>query len=123
MKKWLAAIMAAGCIFAGGSGVAHAADWYYVDADADDSAWFIDNSSVFKTDSMARILVKANNVDGYTYIYTVEINRPDSTWTEVNATVYSQSGVALLSSNEKQKPVKIESDTIGAEVMQALWGK
>nr|WP_296033463.1 hypothetical protein [uncultured Veillonella sp.] len=123
MKKWLAAIMAAGCIFAGGFGVAHAADWYYVDADADDSAWFIDNSSVFKTDSMARILVKANNVDGYTYIYTVEINRPDSTWTEVNATVYSQSGVALLSSNEKQKPVKIEKDTIGAEVMQALWGK
>ena len=57
---------------------------------------------------MARILVKANNVDGYTYIYTVEINRPDSTWTEVNATVYSQSGVALLSSNEKQKPMKIE---------------
>ena len=123
MKKWLAAIMAAGCIFVGGFGVAHAADWYYVDADADDSAWFIDNSSVFKTDSMARILVKANNVDGYTYIYTVEINRPDSTWTEVNATVYSQSGVALLSSNEKQKPVKIEKDTIGAEVMQALWGK
>lgn len=123
MKKWLAAIMAAGCIFAGGFGVALAADWYYVDADADDSAWFIDNSSVFKTDSMARILVKANNVDGYTYIYTVEINRPESTWTEVNATVYSQSGVALLSSNEKQKPVKIEKDTIGAEVMQALWGK
>jgi len=59
----------------------------------------------------------------YTYIYTVEINRPDSTWTEVNATVYSQSGVPLLSSNEKQKPVKIEKDTIGAEVMQALWGK
>ena len=48
----------------------------------------------------------------YTYIYTVEINRPDSTWTEVNATVYSQSGVPLLSSNEKQKPVKIEKDTI-----------
>ena len=43
-------------------------------------------------------LVKANNVEGYTYIYTVEINRPDSTWTEVNATVYSQSGVPLLSS-------------------------
>ena len=78
---------------------------------------------MFKTDSMARILVKANNVEGYTYIYTVEINRPDSTWTEVNATVYSQSGVPLLSSNEKQKPVKIEKDTIGAEVMQALWGK
>ena len=115
MKKWLAAIMAAGCIFFGGFGVANAADWYYVDADTD--------SSVFKTDSMARILVKANNVEGYTYIYTVEINRPDSTWTEVNATVYSQSGVPLLSSNEKQKPVKIEKDTIGAEVMQALWGK
>ena len=115
--------MAAGCIFFGGFGVAHAADWYYVDADTDDSAWFIDNSSVFKTDSMARILVKANNVEGYTYIYTVEINRPDSTWTEVNATVYSQSGVPLLTSNEKQKPVKIEKDTIGSEVMQALWGK
>ena len=69
--------MAAGCIFFGGFGVANAADWYYVDADTDDSAWFIDNSSVFKTDSMARILVKANNVEGYTYIYTVEINRPD----------------------------------------------
>ena len=123
MKKWLAAIMAAGCIFFGGFGVANAADWYYVDADTDDSAWFIDNSSVFKTDSMARILVKANNVEGYTYIYTVETNRLDSTWTEVNATVYSQSGVPLLSSNEKQKPVKIEKDTIGAEVMQALWGK
>ena len=48
--------MAAGCIFFGGFGVANAADWYYVDADTDDSAWFIDNSSVFKTDSMARIL-------------------------------------------------------------------
>ena len=100
MKKWLATIMAAGCIFFGSFGVAHAADWYYIDADTDDSAWFIDNSSVLK-----------------------EINRPDSTSTEVNATVYSQYGVALLSSNEKQKPVKIEKDTIGSEVMQALWGK
>ena len=123
MKKWLAAMFAAGVFFVGGFGQASAADWYYINADADDAAWFIDNSSVFKTDSMARILVKANNVEGYTYIYTVEINRPDSTWTEVNATVYSQSGVPLLSSNEKQKPVKIEKDTIGAEVMQALWGK
>ena len=85
----------------------------YADADTDDSAWFIDNSSVFKTDSMARILVKANNVEGYTYIYTVEINRPDSTWTEVNATVYSQSGVPLLRVAMKTKPVKIEKDTIG----------
>ena len=66
MKKWLAAIMAAGCIFFGGFGVANAADWYYVDADTDDSAWFIDNSSVFKTDSMARILVKATTQENLT---------------------------------------------------------
>ena len=50
MKKWLAVIMAARMHIFGGFGVAHAADWYYVDADTDDSAWFIDNSSVFKTD-------------------------------------------------------------------------
>ncbi|ETJ21567.1 MAG: hypothetical protein Q620_VSAC00254G0001, partial [Veillonella sp. DORA_A_3_16_22] len=31
--------------------------------------------------------------------------------------------VALLSSKEAQKPTKIEDDTMGAEVMQALWGK
>ena len=123
MKKWLAAMMAVGFIFAGGFGVAHAADWYYIDADADDSTWFIDNSTVYKTDAMARINVKVNNVEGYTYIYSVEINRPDKTWTEVKATVYSQSGVALLTNNEKQKPVKIEKETIGEEVMQALWGK
>ena len=92
MKKWLAAVMAAGCILVGGFGVAHAADWYYIDADADD-------------------------------IYSVEINRPEKTWTEVKATVYSQSGVALLTNNEKQKPMKIEKETIGEEVMQALWGK
>lgn len=24
-----------------------AADWYHIDADADDAAWFIDNSSVY----------------------------------------------------------------------------
>ena len=123
MKKWLAAIMAAGCIFFGGFGVANAADWYYVDADTDDSAWFIDNSSVFKTDSMARILVKANNVEGFTYIYTVRIDRKEKTWTELDTTVYSAAGVALLSSKDAQKPTKIEDDTMGAEVMQALWGK
>ena len=72
---------------------------------------------------MARINVKVNNVEGYTYIYSVEINRPEKTWTEVKATVYSQSGVALLTNNEKQKPMKIEKETIGEEVMQALWGK
>ena len=113
MKKWLAAVMAAGCILVGGFGVAHAADWYYID----------DNSMVYKTDGMARINVKVNNVEGYTYIYSVEINRPEKTWTEVKATVYSQSGVALLTNNEKQKPMKIEKETIGEEVMQALWGK
>ena len=116
-------MMAAGCILVGSFGVAHAADWYYIDADADDSTWFIDNSTVYKTDGMARINVKVNNVEGYTYIYSVEINRPEKTWTEVKATVYSQSGVALLTNNEKQKPMKIEKETIGEEVMQALWGK
>ena len=45
------------------------------------------------------------------------------TWTELDTTVYSASGVALLSSKEAQKPTKIEEDTMGAEVMQALWGK
>ena len=123
MKKWFAALAAAGVLFVGGMGAANAADWYYIDADADDSAWFIDNSSVYKTDAMARVQVKANNVEGYSYIYTVEINRPDSTWTELKTTVYSQTGVALLSNNEKQKPVKIEKETIGSEIMQALWGK
>lgn len=116
-------MVAAGVVFVSGFGVANAADWYYIDADADDSAWFIDNSSVYKTDAMARVQVKANNVEGYSYIYTVEINRPDSTWTELKTTVYSQTGVALLSNNEKQKPVKIEKETIGSEIMQALWGK
>lgn len=123
MKQWLAAIMATGVIFVGGLGTASAADWYYIDADADDSAWFIDNSSVYKTDSVARISVKANNVEGYSYIYQVEINRPDKTWTELKATVYTGTGIPLLSNEEPQKPVKIEQGTIGAEVMQALWGK
>lgn len=123
MKKWFAALMAAGVLFLGGLTQASAADWYYIDGDTDDSAWFIDNSSVYKTDSMARILVKANNVEGYTYIYTVEIDRPNKTWTEMKSTVYTNAGVPLLSNNEAQKPVKIEKDTIGAEVMQALWGK
>ena len=123
MKKWFAALAAAGVLMFGGMGVSHAADWYYIDADADDSAWFIDNSSVYKTDSMARILVKANNTEGYTYIYNVEINRPNQTWTETKTTVYTSTGVPLLSNNEVQKPVKIEKDTIGAEVMQALWGR
>ena len=48
MKKWLAAMFAAGVFFVGGFGQASAADWYYIDADADDAAWFIDNSSVYK---------------------------------------------------------------------------
>ena len=51
------------------------ADWYYIDADADDAAWFIDNSSVYKTDDAATVLVKINNVEGFTYIYTVRIDR------------------------------------------------
>ena len=40
MKKWLAAMFAAGVFFVGGFGQASAADWYYIDADADDAAWF-----------------------------------------------------------------------------------
>ena len=67
MKKWLAAMFAAGVLFFGGFGQASAADWYYIDADADDAAWFIDNSSVYKTDDAATVLVKINNVEGFTY--------------------------------------------------------
>ncbi len=102
---------------------ASAADWYYIDADADDAAWFIDNSSVYKTDDAATVLVKINNVEGFTYIYTVRIDRKEKTWTELDTTVYSNAGIALLSSKQAQKPTKIEPDTMGAEVMQALWGK
>ena len=123
MKKWLAAMFAAGVLFLGGFGQASAADWYYIDADSDDAAWFIDNSSVYKTDDAATVLVKINNVEGYTYIYTVRIDRKAKTWTELDTTVYSAAGVALLYSKEAQKPTKIEDDTMGAEVMQALWGK
>ena len=115
MKKWLAAMFAAGVLFVGGFGQASAADWYYIDADADDAAWFIDNSSVYKTDDAATVL--------FTYIYTVRIDRKEKTWTELDTTVYSNAGIALLSSKETQKPTKIEPDTMGAEVMQALWGK
>ena len=64
-----------------------------------------------------------NNVEGFTYIYTVRIDRKEKTWTELDTTVYSAAGVALLSSKDAQKPTKIEDDTMGAEVMQALWGK
>ena len=123
MKKWLAAMFAAGVFFVGGFGQASAADWYYIDADADDAAWFIDNSSVYKTDDAATVLVKINNVEGFTYIYTVRIDRKEKTWTELDTTVYSAAGVALLSSKDAEKPTKIEDDTMGAEVMQALWGK
>ena len=123
MKKWLAAMFAAGVFFVGGFGQASAADWYYIDADADDAAWFIDNASVYKTDDAATVLVKINNVEGFTYIYTVRIDRKEKTWTELDTTVYSNTGIALLSSKETQKPTKIEPDTMGAEVMQALWGK
>ena len=63
MKKWLAAMFAAGVLFLGGFGQASAADWYYIDADADDAAWFIDNASVYKTDDAATVLVKINNVE------------------------------------------------------------
>ena len=108
MKKWLAAMFAAGVFFVGGFGQASAADWYYIDADADDAAWFIDNSSVYKTDDAATVLVKINNVEGFTYIYTVRIDRIEKTWTELDTTVYSASGVALLSSKDAQKPTKIE---------------
>lgn len=123
MKKWLAAMFAAGVFFVGGFGQASAADWYYIDADADDAAWFIDNSSVYKTDDAATVLVKINNVEGFTYIYTVRIDRKEKTWTELDTTVYSAAGVALLSNKDAQKPTKIEDDTMGAEVMKALWGK
>ena len=115
MKKWLAAMFAAGVLFLGGFGQASAADWYYIDADADDAAWFIDNASVYKTDDAATVLVKINNVE--------RIDRKEKTWTELDTTVYSAAGVALLSSKEAQKPTKIEDDTMGAEVMKALWGK
>ena len=75
-----------------------------------------------KTDDAATVLVKINNVEGFTYIYTVRIDRKEKTWTELDTTVYSNAGIALLSSKQAQKPTKIEPDTMGAEVMQALWG-
>ena len=116
-------MFAAGVFFVGGFGQASAADWYYIDADADDAAWFIDNSSVYKTDDEATVLVKINNVEGFTYIYTVRIDRKEKTWTELDTTVYSAAGVALLSRQRRNKTYKIEDDTMGAEVMKALWGK
>ena len=38
MKKWLAAMFAAGVFFVGGFGQASAAAWYYLEADAASSA-------------------------------------------------------------------------------------
>ena len=58
MKKWLAAMFAAGVFFVSGFGQASAADWYYIDADADDAAWFIDNSSVYKQMMRLQYLLK-----------------------------------------------------------------
>ena len=123
MKKWLAAMFAAGVFFVGGFGQASAADWYYINADADDAAWFIDNSSVYKTDDAATVLVKINNVEGFTYIYTVRIDRKEKTWTTTLRQMHCILLYQVLSSKEAQKPTKIEEDTMGAEVMQALWGK
>ena len=108
MKKWLAAMFAAGVFFVGGFGQASAADWYYINADADDAAWFIDNSSVYKTDDAATVLVKINNVEGFTYIYTVRIDRKEKTWTELDTTVYSASGVALLSAKKHKNLRKLK---------------
>ena len=50
----------------------------------------------------ATVLVKINNVEGFTYIYTVRIDRKEKTWTELDTTVYSAAGVALLSSKDAQ---------------------
>ena len=62
--------------------------------------------SVYKTDDAATVLVKINNVEGFTYIYTVRIDRKRKTWTELDTTVYSTAGIALLSSKQAQKPTK-----------------
>ena len=123
MKKWFACLAVAGLLFSAGVGVSHAESWYALDTDQAGRTGYIDNASVYKTDDAATVLVKINNVEGFTYIYTVRIDRKEKTWTELDTTVYSAAGVALLSSKEAQKPTKIEDDTMGAEVMQALWGK
>ncbi len=77
--------------------------------DAAAKEWTVfDDSSVYKTDDAATVLVKINNVEGFTYIYTVRIDRKEKTWTELDTTVYSNAGIALLSSKATQKPTKIE---------------
>lgn len=96
-------MFAAGVFFVGGFGQASAADWYYIDADADDAAWFIDNSSVYKTDDAATVLVKINNVEGFTYIYTVRIDRKEKTWTELDTTVYSNTRFVSATNKDNKR--------------------
>ena len=47
MKRWLAAMFAAGVFFVGGFGQASAADWYYIDADADDAAMVLSTTLLY----------------------------------------------------------------------------
>ena len=49
-------------IFSVAFDVANAADWYYVDADTDDSAWLSITRLCLKQNSMARILVESQQM-------------------------------------------------------------
>ena len=68
------------------------------------------------------VLVKINNVEGFTYIYTVRIDRKEKHGQNLIQQYIGAAGVALLSSKEAQKTYKIEDDTMGAEVMQGPMG-
>ncbi|WP_251423775.1 hypothetical protein [Veillonella agrestimuris] len=123
MKQWITAFAVAWALVVGGFSTAQAADWYYINADADDSTWFIDNETVEKTDRTAHISVKVNNVEGYTYVYDVDIDRANNLWTENSVKVSTTAGIPLFVNPERQEPVEIKKGSIGELIKQAIWGK
>lgn len=123
MKQWIAVFAVAWALVVGGWSTVQAADWYYINADADDSTWFIDNETVEKTDTIAHISVKVNNVEGYTYVYDVDIDRYQNLWTEKSVKVSTTAGIPLFVNPEPQKPVTIQKGSIGELIKEAIWGK
>ena len=93
----------------GGFSQASAADWYYIDADADDAAWFIDNSSVYKTDECSyEYLLKLTMKASHTSTQYASIAKEKHGQNLITTVYRLHPGVALLSSKGAQNLRKLK---------------
>lgn len=121
MKKYVAAVLAAGALFVGGLNGADAANWQEFGQDSTGITWFIDQDSVKKNDKTATVDIKAQDSEGYHFVASEEFNRKKKTVKDIKVVLYNPQGYQEREEATDGKDRAIQNGSPSEAVYNFLW--